>query len=398
MRVVESAAFIAAPLAGLTLAQLGAEVIRLDPIEGGLDRYRWPVTAAGHSLYWAGLNKGKRSVRIDIRKPEGRELATALVTAPGPGAGLFITNFPTKGWLAYESLQRRRADLIMVAITGNPDGSSAVDYTVNAATGFPDVTGPKGHDGPVNNVTPAWDLTTGVTAALGLIVAERQRRSTGAGQLIKLALSDVAFAAVGTLGWIADAQINGAARGHFGNDLFGAFGRDFATSDGKRVMVIALTLAQWQALLKATALSPQMGQIETMLGVDLSQEGDRYAARDMIGALLERWCVQRDFAAVSAAFDASGVCWGPYRDFATMVREDPRCSPANPMFAEIDQPEIGRYLAPATPLYFVGQQRLPPLPAPRLGEHTDAVLLGVLGLSEPQVGALHDRGIVAGPD
>jgi len=77
MRVVECSAFVAAPLGGMTLAQLGAEVIRVDPIGGGLDVKRWPVTRDGKSLFWAGLNKGKRSVVVDIRSPRGRERAVS---------------------------------------------------------------------------------------------------------------------------------------------------------------------------------------------------------------------------------------------------------------------------------------------------------------------------------
>ena len=68
--VVEGSAIVAAPLAGMTLGQLGADVIRFDPIEGGLDRARWPVDASGQSLYWVGMNKGKRSLRVDIRSAE----------------------------------------------------------------------------------------------------------------------------------------------------------------------------------------------------------------------------------------------------------------------------------------------------------------------------------------
>src|SRR5215469_7965824 len=125
LRIVESCAFVAAPLAGMSLAQLGAEVIRIDPPKGGLDAKRWPITKDGKSLYWAGLNKGKRSVAIDIARPEGRELATALITAPGKNAGLFLTNFPAKGWLDYETLTRRRPDLVMVNILGDSQGKSA---------------------------------------------------------------------------------------------------------------------------------------------------------------------------------------------------------------------------------------------------------------------------------
>ncbi len=154
MRVVEGSAFVAAPLGGMTLAQLGADVIRFDPIGGGLDRGRWPITREGRSLFWAGLNKGKRSIQVDLTSPAGRELIADLICAPGPDAGLFLTNFPARGWLAYDALAARRPDLIMVNITGNADGSSAVDYTINPATGFPWATGPRNLGVPFNHLLP----------------------------------------------------------------------------------------------------------------------------------------------------------------------------------------------------------------------------------------------------
>ena len=92
MRVVEGSAFVAVPLAGMQLAQMGAEVIRFDRIEGGLDAGRWPLAPSGRSLFWAGLNKGKKSIAVNMRSPEGQELITRIVTAPGEDAGLFLTN------------------------------------------------------------------------------------------------------------------------------------------------------------------------------------------------------------------------------------------------------------------------------------------------------------------
>ncbi|HUK06261.1 MAG TPA: CoA transferase [Stellaceae bacterium] len=394
LRIVESCAFVAAPLAGMSLAQLGAEVIRIDPPRGGLDAQRWPVTKDGKSLYWAGLNKGKRSVAIDIGRPEGRELASALVTAPGGNAGLFLTNFPAKGWLAYETLARRRPDLVMVNILGDSEGKSAVDYTVNAAAGFPFVTGPIDVNGPVNNVVPAWDLVTGMHAALGMIAAERHRRLSGAGQLVRIALSDVAFAAAGNLGYIADAVINDADRSHYGNDLFGAYGRDFATADGRRLMLVAITLSQWDTLQRATGLGQKFALVAEALDLDFSREGDRYQGRAAISALLERWFKARRFEDAASALDSAGCCWGPYQTFQEMVRRDRRCSPANPMFQEVEQPGIGRYLMPGSPLEFGAVPREPARPAPQLGADTDAVLLEVLGLSERELGRLHDSGLV----
>src|SRR3977135_4632536 len=112
LRVVEGSAFIAAPLGGMTLAPWGPAVIRFDDIKGGLDNDRWPITKDGRSIYWAGLNKGKRSIAVDLRSPRGRELLTALIASPGEGAGIFSTNMRARGWLSYEDLSKKRADLI----------------------------------------------------------------------------------------------------------------------------------------------------------------------------------------------------------------------------------------------------------------------------------------------
>ena len=398
LRVVEGSAFVAAPLGGMTLAELGAEVIRFDPIGGGLDYVRWPVTGDGRSLFWAGLNKGKRSIAIDLARPEGAEVATRLITAGGSDAGIFLTNFPARGWLDYERLKGLRDDLIMVNVTGDHDGKSAVDYTVNAAMGWPMVTGPKGTEGPVNHVLPAWDAVCGIWAACGVLAAERHRRLTGAGQKVTLALSDVALAVTGALGAIAEVQVNDEDRARHGNDLFGGFGRDFATKDGRRIMVVGLTSRQWSGLMKATGLGADMDAVGRSLGLDISRQGNRFRAREAIAEKLAPWIAARPLADVAAAFDATGVCWGPYQSFRELVESDPRCSPANPLMSWIDQPGIGRYLAPGSPLAFGAEPRRPARPAPVLGADTDRILGEVLGMGDGEIGRLHDAGIVAGPD
>ena len=397
MRIVEGSAFVAAPLGGMAMAQLGAEVIRFDPIGGGLDRKRWPVTADGRSLFWAGLNKGKRSIQVNLTSEEGRELVAALVTAPGPDAGLFLTNFPARGFLDYDALAASRPDLIMVNIVGNHDGSSALDYTVNPATGFAWATGPRNLAVPFNHLLPAWDAITGMLATTSLLAAERQRTRSGEGQLVRLALSDVAFWMVGNLGKIAEVQVNHHERLKDGNYLYGAFGRDFATRDGRRVMIVALTLRQWRNLVEATGLADAFETIARLMDVDLDEQGGRFAAREVIAATLKPWVLRHTLDELAELFDRHGVSWGPYRTFTQLVEEDPRCSSDNPMFEEVEQPGIGSYLMPGSPAAFSGAERLPPERAPKLGEHTDKVLSAVLGLSDAEIGGLHDRGVVAGP-
>jgi 2-methylfumaryl-CoA isomerase len=382
----------------MTLAQLGADVIRFDPIGGGLDHARWPVSReGGHSLFWAGMNKGKRSIAVDIRSPRGQELLTQLICAPGPEAGLFSTNFPARGWLAFDKLAAQRADLIMLNLLGRRDGGSEVDYTVNPQIGFPHLTGPADHAEPVNHVFPAWDAIAGHLLSVAMLAALRHRDRSGEGQLVTLALKDVGLAMLGHLGMVAEVAVNDVDRPRYGNYLYGAFGRDFATRDGERAMVVGLTDLQWDCLTKATGLGPAFAALGTQLGLDLADEGNRFRAREGIAALLEPWFAVRTLAEVKAVFETHRVTWGPYRSVRQAMAEDPDLSTANPMFQTVEQPGIGSYIAPATPLHFSRSGRVPAAAAPRLGEHTDEILLGVLGLSEGELGRLHDAGVVAGP-
>ena len=395
LRIVEVSAFIAAPLGGMTLAQLGADVIRIDPIGGNIDARRWPLAPDGTSLYWASLNKSKRSVCLALNTQEGQEIAQSLIRAPGANAGILLTNLPAGQWMGYDVLKQGREDLIVLRLMGNSDGSGAIDYTVNCASGFPLATG-RGGD-PVNHVLPAWDIATGLYLATGLLAAERMRHRTGHGQEVTLALSDVMLASVANLGYVADVQVNNTVRQPLGNDLYGAFGRDFATSDGRRIMLAAISSRQWRAIGKATGLTGRLAMIGPVMDLDLDTEGGRFDARHAIAAVLEPWFARRTLAEIRTALDGSGVLWGPYQDFGQLVHEDPRCSLDNPLFGAIDQPGAGRILANAVPLGFSVDTRPPPARAPRLGEHTEAVLSEILGLSGAQYGRLHDAGVVAGP-
>ena len=395
MRIVEGSAFIAAPSGGMTLAQLGADVIRFDQIGGGIDYRRWPVTDKGKSLYWHSLNKGKRSFAVDFRKPEGKELVTRLICADGEDAGIFLTNFPANGWLSDTVLRARRQDLIYLNLTGDRHGGSALDYTVNSKVGLPFLSGDG--ESPVNNPFPAWDVIAGQHIALGLLAAERHRRINGQGQFIRLALADVALATMGHLGYLAEAEVNKEARKPFGNHVFGSFGHDFTCKDGKRVMIVGVSSNQWKAILRVTETQIQVTELEASLDLNFSNEGDRFKAREKLKELFQPWFGQRDSSTVHEALDQASVCWGPYQTIQQLVQTDSDCSVDNPLFEKVEQPGIGEYLMPSNPLNFEGLGNIPVTPAPILGQHTDEILELTLGLSGSEIGKLHDSGVVAGP-
>lgn len=394
LRILEFSAFVAAPSACLALAQLGADVIRIDPPGGNIDAHRLPVNDAGLSLYWASLNHGKRSVEIDPRSPDGRRLIRELLGTAGDGGGIFVTNLGVDGELGYEALRAHRPDLIMVRLAGSSDGANAVDYTVNCAAGFPLVTG----DGraPVNHVLPAWDLLAGMTLATAVLAAERHRRLTGEGQEVRLALSDVAFAATATLGYLADAEVNGGARAADGNFLYGAYGDAFRTADGRWAMVVAISDRQWRALVRAVGVGDALDAAAAALGLRLDTEGGRWEARELISAVLRPWFARRTLAEVAAAFTDRALLWGPYRTVAQMLAEDPRVSEANPMFRRLEHPGYGRFLTAASPLDFSAFPRLPAAPASRIGSDTDPVLAELLGLTATEIAALRTAGTIGG--
>ncbi|MBV8849722.1 MAG: CoA transferase [Methylobacteriaceae bacterium] len=396
LRIVEGSAFVAAPLAGMTLAQMGADVIRFDRIRGGLDQHRWPVTKDGRSLFWAGLNKGKRSLAVDMATPRGQEIVTRLICAPGEDRGIFLTNLRVRGWMDYDNLKIRREDLIMVSVRGDRRGGPAVDYTVNPSVGFPAATGPEGSNDPIAHVLPAWDLITGQMAALGILAAERHRRLCGEGQIVEIALKDVALATLGNLGIFGEVMINDVDRSKVGNALYGAYGQDFETADGRRVMVVGLTNRQWDGLKAVTHTQEDFEELGRRLGLNLSREGDRYRARKEITAILEPWFRARRIEDFARAFDEHGVTWSVFRSFKQVVDEDRDCSIEHPMFRLLDHPGIGSYLTPGSPIEFGAMERDMHARAPVLGENTDEIL-SEIGYGEAEIGKLHDDKIIAGP-
>lgn len=396
LRVVEGASFIAGPSCGLHLAQMGAEVIRFDAIGGGPDFHRWPLAPGSDaSLYWEGLNKGKKSIAIDLGSPEGRELAVAIATAPGDTAGLFLTNYPLTGFLSHEALKTKRADIISVRVMGWADGKPALDYTVNAAVGVPLMTGPIDDDRPVNHVLPAWDLLGGAYAAFAMTSALLRRRMTGAGAEIRIPLADLAATSLSHMGSVAEVLASGD-RPRMGNDLFGAFGRDFLCGDGKRVIVVAITPRQWSGLVETLGLAVDIAALEAELGTSFARdESARFNHRARLFPLFEAAFAKRSVAELQPAFDAGGVTWGEYQTLHQAVTTDTRLFTANPVFQTVTHPSGLTYSAAGPAATMAGEPRAPLATAPRLGQHTDEVLASVLGLNSGAIARLHDKRLVA---
>jgi 2-methylfumaryl-CoA isomerase len=399
LSVIEVSSFVASPTAGLYCAQFGAEVIRVDHKAGGLDYDRFMQTAEGRSLSWENLNRAKKSVALDLQSDEGRELLVTLAAKTGQ----LITNLPANSFLSHAAVAQTRSDLVSVRIMGWHDGRQAMDFTVNAASGYPLMTGPAEWDPatapPVNQVLPAWDFITGAYCAFTLLAGLRHREATGEGIELRVPLGDVALGTVANSGAMAEMLYRGADRERLGNSIWGALGRDFTSRDGRRFMVAALTAKQWAGLVQAFAVSDQIAALEARAGVSFStSDRHRFDQREAIFAIFQDVATTLDYSAIAERLAKAGATFERYRTMHEAA-SDPALVADNPLFGPSPANPSGfAYPAARSFANVPGQERGDPAPAPYLGQHSEEVLADRLGLSSGEISRLIDAGIVSTSD
>ena len=399
LSLIEVSSFVASPTVGLYCAQMGAEVIRVDHKAGGLDYRRYLLTAEGRSLSWENLNRAKKSVALDLQSGAGRELVVELARATGQ----LVTNLPERSFLSHDVVSKGRPDMISLRVMGWHDGRQAMDFTVNAASGYPLMCGPEDWDQadapPVNQVLPAWDFITGAYGAFALMAALHHRARTGEGSELRLPLGDVAIGTMANAGAMAEMLYRGADRQRLGNAIWGAFGRDFRTRDGVRFMVAALTPKQWDGLIAAFGIEGGIAALEAELGVRFA-DGDtpRFDHRARLFALFQQAADEADWADLSARMAAQGCTFERYRTMH-QAATDPELIDANPLFGPSPANPSG-FGYPATRSFAKrhGHEPGDPKPAPYLGQHSEEVLAERLGLSSGAIAKLIDAGTVARSD
>ena len=396
LSVIEVSSFVASPTIGLYCAQMGAEVIRVDHKAGGLDYDRYMLTKEGRSLSWENLNRAKKSVALDLRSEEGRELCVELARK----TGTLVTNLPEQSFLSHNAVSQGREDMVSLRIMGWHDGRQAMDFTVNAASGYPLMCGPEEWDPatapPVNQVLPAWDFITGAYGAFALMAAVHHRIRTGEGSELRIPLGDVAIGTMANAGAMAEMLYRGADRERLGNAIWGAFGRDFRSRDGQCFMVAALTPKQWDGLVAAFGVELEIASLEGELGVRFA-DGDtpRFTHRKRLFDLFQHTAGQRDYADLEATMAQQGCTFERYRTMYEAAN-DPVLVGSNPLFGPSPANPSG-FEYPATRSFAKrhGHVAGDPAPAPYLGQHSEEVLADRLGLSSGAIGKLVDAGTVA---
>ena len=398
VKVLDISTYVAGPSCAMTLSQLGAEVTRIDPPGGASDTRRLPFSAMGRSIYWATLNRGKRSIEVNTRNPQGQELVGKLLAGQGPEGGIVVTNTVGHSGVSYDELKAWREDLIMIHILGHADGRPAVDYTINSEVGFPLITGSADDTRPVNHGLPAWDLLAGLQGVIAVLSALKVRERTGKGQYITVSLADVAATTAANLGMVAEVVINNEPRQRDGNYTFGLYGHDFKTADGGHVMTILLTPKHWYTMVELTGTRDAFAGLSVSMGLDFDDEVTRYRYRRVSSALFGPWFEQRSFAEATRALAEAKILWGPYRTVEDFVRSPESPLAKSGLFEDVYFPEIGTVPTPRAVLRF--DEDVVSVPraknSPGVGTETNEVLHEDLGLDDEAIAALRAAGVIGG--
>ena len=400
LRVLDLSRVLAGPWAGQLLADLGADVVKVERPDTGDDTRAWGPPwledaegrSSGQSAYYLSANRNKRSITIDIAHPEGQQLIRRLVK----DADVVIENFKVDGLrqyqLDYESLSSINPRLVYCSVTGfgqtGPSASRAgYDFLIQGMGGLMSITGrPDGEDGagPLKVGVALTDVMTGLYATVAVLSALAARNRTGRGQHIDVALLDVQIASLANQA--SNYLVGGAAPARMGNAHPNIVPyQDFPTADG--YMIIAV------------GNDRQFASFCNVLGHSEWAEDQRFATnparvknRTRLVAWINRVTVERPTAEWVSLMEIAGVPCGPINTL-DRVFDDPQVK-ARGMRMEMAHSVAGTVPLVANPIRMSETPVSYRRPPPTLGEHTSEVLQSWLGMGEHELQALRELGVV----
>jgi itaconate CoA-transferase len=391
LRVIALEQAVAAPLCSRHLADLGADVIKVERVDGGDFARGYDGFVHGMSSHFVWLNRGKRSVALDVKDARGRAALLALTDT----ADVLVSNLGAGALeriVTDEELAARNPRLIRCAISGyGPSGPyadrKAYDLIVQGEAGVTANTGEPGH--PAKPGVSLADLGGGIYAVAGILAALHARERTGRGEQVHIAMLDV------LVEWMSPLLL---AYREAGIDLPPAGTRHatitpygpFTASDGIMVNIAVQNDRQWQSLCAVLGLAELAGDAR------VGHNAGRLAHRDLVEGAVAAATAGRDSASLTAALDAAGVPWGLLNDVAGVAAHPQLAAGDRWIPARLPDGELAAVPAPPFRLGADGERPALRDEVPGLGADTRAVLASA-GLDEAQIRALLDAGIAAGP-
>lgn len=389
IRVLDLTRVLAGPAAALALADLGAEVIKVEPPGGGDETRSFPPFREGESHYYLAVNRGKKSIVVDLKSPRGVELIKDLVGQ----CDVLIENYRPgvmdRLGLGYEVLSAINPKLIYCSISGFGQygplrDRPSFDIVLQALSGAMSVNGAAGGE-PTKMGIPLGDLVGGINGPIGILAALHERHTTGKGRHIDVSLLD---GMLGMLGYLAQLAFftgeDPVPQGSQHPNLV-PYG-SFPARDGA-IIIACLTNNFW-------------GRICRALGLEDYEHDPRYDSlahrrerRDEVNALIEAVTAQHTVAELETILNQHQVPNAPILGVQEALAQ-PQAAARN-MVVNTRHPTLGEVPLVNRSIQFTNSPQAAPTSPPVLGQHTDEVLVETLGLSEAQIAELRRSGIVS---
>jgi crotonobetainyl-CoA:carnitine CoA-transferase CaiB-like acyl-CoA transferase len=389
IRVIDLTRVLAGPLSTMLLGDLGADVIKIEQPGKGDDTRGWgPPFAGGESAYYLGVNRNKRSVTLDLRSADGTSVLQRLIA----GADVVIDNFKQgtlerwgfdDGWFDEHAPQVVRCSIGGYGSSGPKAGRPGYDFILQAETGLMSITGEADGE-PMKLGVAIVDICTGLLATISILGALQGRRATGRGRRAEVTLYDTGLMMLANVA--ANHLVSGAVPGRYGNGHPNIVPyRTFSTSDGEFAVAVGND-AQFAKLAELA------GHPEWAEDPRFARNRDRVEHRDVVDAMVQEALVTRTRAEWIPAFEAAGIPAGPINSVPEALSAPQTL--ARDMVVEVDHAAAGLLRLLGSPLRFDSEPCALRRPPPRLGEHTDDVLIGELGFDAADVERLRRDGIV----
>lgn len=389
IKVLDLSRYIVGPFCAKLLGDMGADTLRVDDPGGSVDRDQPPFGPNGEPLQMFALNCNKRGITLNLRDEKSRPLLRKLVE----WADVVVENFslPAKKMfgVTYEDLKAIKKDVILVSFsgygsTGPLADSLAFDSTVQGETGLMLVTGHPGTP-PTRVGISIIDLSTGVHGAYAAALALYHRKETGVGQLVEVALMDVATSMVTAFGIVPECEVNHVVRPPLGGHAYGCYAGTFQTRDGW-IFISALSNGIWKRFLKV------IGRLDLLDDPRMKDDNSRYLNREHIDPHVNAWTtVTTSQEALTALRDGRVPC-GEIKQ-PDMLARNPQVQ-AREMIVNLEVPGMGMFPFPGIPMKFTETPGAVRLRAPEAGEHNQEIYGDMFHYSSDEIDAFKAEGII----
>ncbi|MBI4965051.1 MAG: CoA transferase [Desulfomonile tiedjei] len=375
IKILDLGSYVAAPYCCMILADHGAEVIRAEPPNGKVDREVGPFSSDGQPLVFGyTIQRNKKDITLNLRSQRGKALLEELAQK----LDVVVHNYPKgseeAGILTYEHLSSINPALIVTAVSGfGQTGPYAerlcFDSIAQAMSGYMSFSGYPGTP-PLRPSLPFIDHNTAARAALGTMLALFERQSSGRGQLVDVALFDVAFSITAASGCAAEYKLLGELRKQIGNGGFYAYCGSFRANDGY-LLINIIGNSMWRRMCRV------MDREDLVLDPRFKDNMSRYRNHPAVDAVLDEWIRNKTVAQAREMLEQAGVACGPVNDVPRSL-EVPQVA-SREMLVEIEYPGTGKVPVPGVDIKL---SRTPGKVAKRasfLGEDNESIYCGLLG-------------------